>query len=407
VRILLVGGGGREQALARRLRADGPDREVHLCLPQLPDALHAAGVLRPDLVVVGPEALLADGLADRLREEGHVVLGPSRAAARLEASKSHAKGVLAEAGVATARHVVVGTVAELHRAIGDRAPVIKADGLAGGKGTVVPADVAQARLAGEELLRRHGPPLVVEDCLPGREVSFLALCDGRHILPLPCAHDYKRLHEGGTGPNTGGMGAVSPGTHHQRLGRDESAFLSLVVDRVARPVVEVMRRRGTPFVGVLYAGLMVDPADGTPTVLELNVRPGDPETQVVAPRVVGDLGAALRACAVGDLASVRLGTDPAAAVCVVLAAAGYPGSPRLGDVVEGMAEAGALPDTWVLEAAVDRDGSGVARTAGGRVLNVVATAPTVQEAAGRAYRAVDGLRWPGMQCRPDVGREGT
>ncbi|HXV58318.1 MAG TPA: phosphoribosylamine--glycine ligase [Gaiellaceae bacterium] len=395
--VLVVGSGGREHALVWKLAQSRRAASLHAapgnpgiaglatCHPLRPDdpgALVAlCRELAVDLVVVGPEAPLVAGLGDELRHAGIAVFGPSAAAAAVEGSKSFAKDVMRAAGVPTA--------AALEE---PRAPcVVKADGLAAGKGVFVCREDEDVAPAVERALTL-GDRVVVEELLEGEELSLFALCDGAEALPLLPAQDFKRLHDGDEGPNTGGMGSYAPvpGVDRERV--DE------IVDAVHRPVLAELARRGTPFQGLLYAGLMLT-EDGL-RVLEFNCRFGDPETQAILPLLEGDLLEALAACASGSLAGVALAAAPGAAVTVVLAAPGYPESPETGVPVAGLAEAedeGAL--VFHAGTAV-REGRLV--SAGGRVLDVTALGPTVADARERAYRAVERVDFPGVQYRLDI-----
>lgn len=395
--VLIVGGGGREHALAWRIAQSPSLGELHAA-PGNPGiaSLGTCHAVRPDepgavlslcrgadidLVVVGPEAPLVEGLADELRAAGVAVFGPSATAARIEGSKSFAKDVLQSAGVPTAR--------ELDE---PRAPcVVKADGLAAGKGVFVCQTAAelQAALPRAEAL---GGRVVVEELLEGEEVSLFALCDGRDALPLAPAQDFKRLLDGDRGPNTGGMGSYSP-VPWLGEGRVED-----LVEAAHRPVLTELAARGAPFQGLLYAGLML--TDDGPYVLEFNCRFGDPETQAILPRLEGDLLEALAAVAAGSLAGVDLAAGSDSAVTVVLAAAGYPDAPETGAEISGLDRAedeGAL----VFHAGTSlRDDRLV--TAGGRVLNVTALGDSLSDARERAYRAVERIDLDGVQYRHDI-----
>jgi len=397
VNVLIVGSGGREHALAWKIAQSKGLGDLHAapgnpgiaglgtCHPLRPDdseallgLCHQLGI---DLVVVGPEAPLVEGLADALRHAGVAVFGPGAAAAQIEGSKSFAKDVMQAAGVPTA--------AELEE---PQAPcVIKADGLAAGKGVFVcrTRDEVEAALPRAKAL---GGRVVVEKLLEGEEVSLFALCAGDEALALAPAQDFKRLRDGDEGPNTGGMGSYSP---VPAVGAELAEEL---VDAVHRPVLAELARRGAPFQGLLYAGLMLT-EDG-PRVLEFNCRFGDPETQAILPRLQGDLLEALAAAAAGSVAGVELSAGSKAAVTVVLAAPGYPDAPENGAPLSGLdraEEEGAL----VFQAGTALRGGEVV-SAGGRVLNVTALGESVAEARERAYRAVGRIEFPGVQYRHDI-----
>ncbi len=359
-----------------------------------------------DLYVIGPEAPLVDGLADRLRAAGRLVFGPGADGARLEGSKAFMKELLAEAGVPTARFGVfdqVGPAVEFLRSL-DGPWVVKTDGLAAGKGVLVTdsladaeADVA-AKLSGEAF-GSAGRRVVIEEGLTGPECSLLVLCDGQRLAPLAPAQDFKRRDDGDLGPNTGGMGAYSP------VPSVDDALVASLVDEAVAPLVAALRARGIDYRGVLYAGFMLTPSG--PKVLEFNVRFGDPETQVVLPRFAGDLCALLAEAAAGALVTIPR-VIPDAAVCVVLASEGYPEHPRTGDAIAGLTRAGALPGVTVFHAgtAPDPSGDGVV-TSGGRVLGVTALGGTLAEARARAYAGVDAIAWPGMHHRTDIALEAS
>jgi len=361
----------------------------------VPALVAAAAAAAVDLVVVGPEAPLVAGLVDALAARGIRAFGPSAAAARLEGSKAFAKEVMAAAGVPTPAHATVSTVAAGLAAIERYPVVIKADGLAAGKGVIIAESEAQAHAALAELLvarRFGGRQVVVEDHVEGEELSLLALCDGQRAVPMAPAQDYKRIGDADQGPNTGGMGSYSPVP-----GVDGDAVDALVAT-VHQPVVDELRRRGTPFHGVLYAGLMLT---GTgPTVLEFNARFGDPETQAVLPRLRGDLLDLLeRATRPGGLAGARLDFSADWAVTVVLAGAGYPERSASGDVIGGLDAI--PPGVEVTHAGTAlRDGHVV--TAGGRVLNVTALGPDPRAARAAAYDAADRIVFEGRQLRRDI-----
>ncbi|REK86139.1 phosphoribosylamine--glycine ligase [Streptomyces inhibens] len=410
MKVLVIGGGAREHALCRSLSLD-PDVTALHCAPGNAgiaevaelhgvNALDGAAVadlaagLQADLVVVGPEAPLVAGVADAVRERGIPVFGPSAEAAQLEGSKAFAKDVMAAAAVPTARSYVCTTPAEIDEALDAfGAPyVVKDDGLAAGKGVVVTEDVEAARAHALACDR-----VVIEEFLDGPEVSLFAITDGESVVPLQPAQDFKRAYDGDQGPNTGGMGAYSP------LPWADPKLVDEVMATVLQPTVDELHRRGTPFSGLLYAGLAIT-SRGV-RVIEFNARFGDPETQVVLARLQTPLGGLLLAAATGNLAALPpLRWRDDAAVTVVIASHNYPDTPRTGDPIEGLADVVAqdAPDAYVLHAGTRRDDSGAVLSAGGRVLSVTATGADLTTARQRAYRAVGRISLDGSQHRTDI-----
>jgi phosphoribosylamine---glycine ligase len=414
--ILLLGSGGREHALAWKMAASpltdrlicapgnaGIAREAECVTLDLADHAAVIAFCREDgidFVVVGPEAPLCAGIVDDLEAAGIKAFGPSRAAARLEGSKGFTKDLCRSAGIPTASYERFRTAPGAKAYARERgAPiVVKADGLAAGKGVVVAESVAEAEAAIEMILGggvgEAGTELVIEEFLAGEEASFFALCDGETALPLASAQDHKRAFDGDKGPNTGGMGAYSPAPIV------DAAMSARVMAEIVEPTLRAMKAMGAPYKGVLYAGLMIT-AEG-PKLIEYNVRFGDPECQVLMPRLMSDLVPALLASRDGVLKSVDLRWYPQAALTVVMAARGYPGPYAKGSVIEGLDDAAAVEGVEIFHAGTKQDGDRVLAN-GGRVLNVSALGKNVRETRTRAYEAVSRIRWPQGFCRHDIG----
>ena len=415
MKILLLGSGAREHALARCLASDPATSELvvapgnpgtaeiatNLAIdPTSPtEVVELATQMGAELVVVGPEAPLVAGVADAVREAGIPVFGPGAEAARLEGSKAFAKEVMAAADVPTAKAVVCTTEAELDAALDRFGPpyVVKEDGLAAGKGVVVTSDRAAAMDHGRVRLAEGHGSVLVEDYLDGPEVSVFCVCDGATVRPLAPAQDFKRLGDGDVGPNTGGMGAYSP------LTWAPEELTEQVVREIAQPIVDEMARRGTAFIGLLYCGLALT-AEG-PRVVEFNVRFGDPETQAVLARLTSSLPELLHAAATGRLAEAPEPTwSEQCAVDVVIAAPGYPGTVTTGGTITGIEAAEELDDVHVLHAGTGNTERGELVAVGGRVLSVVALGPTVEVARERAYEAVERIDFDGAQYRTDIAQ---
>ncbi len=394
MKVAVVGNGGREHAIAWKLEQDG---HRALRVPADADSIAAA---QPDLVIIGPEAPLADGLVDTLQARGIAAFGPTRAAARLEASKAFAKAFMQRHNIPTARFAVFEDfdAAVQHVRAAPYPVVVKASGLAAGKGVIIPRDTDDAIDALRQIMVQRafgdaGAQVVIEERLVGVEVSLMAFCDGERVIPMLPAQDYKRAHDGDQGPNTGGMGAYCPSPWLS------PADVEACVRTLLLPTVHGMAQEGTPYVGVLYAGLMLT-ADG-PRVLEFNCRFGDPETQAVLPLLRSDLAQIAQACLAGRLDSASVTWHSGACVCVVLASGGYPDHHRVGLPIEGLDD---LPaDVFAFHAGTRREGERWV-TAGGRVLGITARGATIAEAAARAYAGVARVRFPDMHYRRDIGR---
>lgn len=419
MKILIVGSGGREHALGWKLSQSPLVSEV-ISAPGNPglaeigrcvaikadDARELAALAAREqvgLVVIGPEAAAVAGLADALQTLGIPCFGPSKAAAELEGSKAFMKDFCQRHGVPTADYKVFDDAIHAKAYLGDREPpfVIKADGLAAGKGVIIAETRREADEAIDQVLflRKFGAAgqrIVIEDFLPGEEASFFALCDGENAIPLIAAQDHKRAYDGDKGPNTGGMGAYSPAPIFTDAVRDAT------MEQIILPTLRGMKAEGRPFVGVLFAGLMITPAG--PKLIEFNVRFGDPECQVLMRRLNSDFAPVLLAAAKGDLASApALEWDERPAVTVVFAAQGYPDEPLKGSIIRGVKDANAVEDVVVFHAGTREDADGTLRADGGRVLSVTATGGDLKQAIARAYAGVDQIDWPGGFCRRDIG----
>jgi phosphoribosylamine--glycine ligase len=420
MKVLLIGGGGREHALAWKLK-QSPLLDTLYCAPgnagiaqvarcitlNVADPSAVIGFCKENdigLVMIGPEAPLVAGLADDLELQGIKVFGPSRAAAELEGSKGFTKDLCAEYGIPTARYArfTAAEAAKAYVASHGVPIVVKADGLAAGKGVVIAKTRAEADAAIDACFAgafgRAGAEVVIEEFLDGEEASFFALVDGETPLALVTAQDHKRAFDGDQGPNTGGMGAYSPAPIMTE------ALCAQVLEEIVLPTVRAMKARGTPFKGVLYAGLMIK--SGRAKLIEYNVRFGDPEAQVLMLRLKSDLLPALIAVAEGRLGGVSLDWHDDAALCVVMAAKGYPGTYAKGSEIRGLDAASTDPNVVIFHAGTKREGDRILAD-GGRVLGVTARGSSIAEAKARAYAAVDKIDWPGGFCRHDIGHRAS
>jgi phosphoribosylamine--glycine ligase len=417
MKVLIFGSGGREHALAWAVKrsekvreivcapGNGGMDEIARCVPvdlkDVDDLVRVAIEEQPELTIVGPEMPLSLGIVDALQERGLRVFGPSRAAATLESSKGFAKRFLQRHNIPTANYAVCSTAEELEKAVEIFHPpiVVKADGLAAGKGVLIcqsrrtAVEAAQSLFTGS-LLGEPERQVVLEEFLTGDEVSFLCLSDGKHVVPLAPAQDHKRIGEGDSGPNTGGMGVYSTDTLL------DPGMTEWILRHIAEPTIQGMAQEGTPFVGVLYCGLMMT-ARG-PQVLEFNARFGDPETQAILLRLESDLVEVLEACIDGRLAETELRWSPGASVCVVASSAGYPGSYKTGFPISGLAAASRVPGVQVFHSGSARLGSRLV-TSGGRVLGVSAVGAALEEALDAAYAAVGEIEFEGIYYRRDIG----
>lgn len=412
MKALVIGGGGREHAIAWRL-AQEKGLEVY-CTPGNPGIarvatclttestpagyLAAANAIDADLTVAGPEAPLVAGVADAFLAAGRKIVGPIQAAAQLEASKVFSKQVMIEACIPTARYRSTSSIEDARAALDEFSypVVLKADGLAAGKGVIIANDHQEAEEALHTIHSTLGPNVLIEEFLTGEEASFIALCDGAAAIPLDASQDHKTIYDDDNGPNTGGMGAYSDGrvlTPSQ---------MQRAMDMVIQPALDYMRAKGIPFVGFLYAGLMITPTGMK--VLEFNVRLGDPETQSLLHRIRSGFADALLRAANHDLAGASLDWKQDPSVCVVMAAAGYPGKPRTGDGIRGLDEAESIGAT-VFQAGTRRGAAGI-ETSGGRVLGVTASGRNLANAIQNTYAAVDKISFDGAHYRKDIGRKG-
>jgi phosphoribosylamine--glycine ligase len=417
MKVLIFGSGGREHALAWAVKrsekvseivcapGNGGISQIARCVPtdlkDLDAMVRVALEEKPALTIVGPELPLSLGIVDALQERGLRVFGPTRAAAMLESSKGFAKRFLQRHNIPTANYAVCATAEELEKAVEIFHPpiVVKADGLAAGKGVLIcqsrraAVEAAQGLFTGS-LLGEAERQVVIEEFLEGEEISFLCLADGKHVAPLVPAQDHKRIGEGDTGPNTGGMGVYSTDALLERGVSD------WIIHHIAEPTIRGMAQEDTPFVGILYCGLMMT-ARG-PQVLEFNARFGDPETQAILVRLESDLVDALEACIDGRLSKNELRWSDSASACVIASSAGYPGSYETGFPISGLSTAGRVPGVQVFHSGSRRLGNELV-TAGGRVLGVTAVAASLQEALDRAYQAMSEIQFEGMYYRRDIG----
>jgi len=414
--ILILGGGGREHALAWAV-SQSPEctklfvapgnagiADVATCVDLATEDGQAITAFAKDknidLAIIGPEAPLVAGVADDLRAAGVAVFGPGQGAARLEASKAFTKEVCDAANAPTAAyaHFTAAAPAKTYLQAQSMPIVIKADGLAAGKGVIIAETLAEAEATIDDMLGgafgEAGAEVVIEEFMTGEEASYFILCDGENVLPLATAQDHKRAYDGDMGPNTGGMGAYSPAPVMT------AEVEARAMDEIVKPCLAEMARRGAPYQGVLYAGLMIK--DGAPRLVEYNVRFGDPECQVLMMRLGSDLLPVLKACAEGRLAEASLDWRPEPAMTVVLAADGYPGSYAKGEIIRGLADAAADPDVEIFHAGTKADGADVLSN-GGRVLNVTARGETIAAAREKAYAAIETIDWPGGFHRKDIG----